>query len=202
MTSLLLALALQVKTDPAAVFVWKATRDTVGGVQRKVNDKWVHAGTCFVVKFGAKQYVVTAKHVTKGPELERIVMDGGKIYNVTFKESKDYDLSAALISGLKDRPFNAIKLSPGETVFSMGLPLSDGMTISAGLVNKDEQKSDDGLLYTGHSATIAYGNSGGPLYNEKAEVVGVNVLIQPSFNHLNYAVPQRHMQEFLTEVSK
>ena len=200
MTSLLCALVFQVKTDPTAVFVWKATRDTVGGVQRKVNDKWVHAGTCFTVKFGSKQYVVTAKHVTDG-DVCRIVMNGGKIYNLTFKESPKFDLAAALMAGLKDVPMASTTPEVGDTVYSMGLPLSDGMTISVGIVNKFDELIN-GSLYLGHSASIAYGNSGGPLYNDKAQVVGVNVLIQPSFSHLNYAVPRRDLQSFLTEVGK
>lgn len=153
--------------------------------------EWEHGGTCFAVNFGKKQYVVTAKHVTEGKKVRIVFKD--KIYNVTFTESLDKDLAITRMSGLKASVLAPRMPVVGDEVYSLGFPLWEPLTISQGIVNHFTNE------HIGHSASLAYGNSGGPLFNKSGQVVGVNVSIIPNFSHLNFAVPVKDLRAFLSK---
>ncbi len=84
----------------------------------------------------------------------------------------------------------------GDQVLAAGNPFGIGLSVSAGIVsglNRDIQNSPyDDLVQT--DATINHGNSGGPLFNMKGQVVGVNsAIISPTAGSVGvgFAIPSR-----------
>jgi serine protease Do len=82
----------------------------------------------------------------------------------------------------------------GDQVFAVGNPLGVGMSVTAGIVsalNRDIQNSPyDDLIQT--DAAINHGNSGGPLFNMRGLVVGVNSAIispTPGSSGVGFALP-------------
>jgi serine protease Do len=90
------------------------------------------------------------------------------------------------------------KLMVGDTVIAIGSPFGFDSSVSAGVVsavNRDIMESpfDD---YIQTDAAINHGNSGGPLFNVRGEVVGMNsVLIAPGTGSvgLGFAIPSNDL---------
>ncbi len=84
----------------------------------------------------------------------------------------------------------------GARVFAVGNPIGLRRTLSEGLVSGvreiDDQRS---LIQT--SAPISSGSSGGPLLEEKGNVIGVTTLELVVGQNLNFAVPAAAIQELL-----
>jgi S1-C subfamily serine protease/Flp pilus assembly protein TadD len=77
--------------------------------------------------------------------------------------------------------------SAGATIFAIGNPAGLERTISQGLVSGRRQIDGQSLLQI--SASISPGSSGGPVVNDKGEVVGAAVGYLESGQNLNFAVP-------------
>jgi len=82
----------------------------------------------------------------------------------------------------------------GDPVIAIGNPLGIGMSVSSGIVsalNRDIMASPyDDFIQT--DAPINHGNSGGPLFNMKGEVIGINTaLFSPTSGSvgLGFAIP-------------
>jgi serine protease Do len=85
-------------------------------------------------------------------------------------------------------------VQPGDAVFAFGNPLGIGMSVSAGIVsavNRNIQETPyDHFIQT--DAVINHGNSGGPLFNTRGEVVGVDTaIVSPTQGYagLGFAIP-------------
>ncbi len=84
----------------------------------------------------------------------------------------------------------------GQPVFSIGSPLGLERTISEGIVST-KNRASDGMLYIQTTAPTNPGNSGGPLFNLKGEMIGV-VSWHYAFNEgLNFAIPVATVEAFL-----
>jgi serine protease Do len=73
---------------------------------------------------------------------------------------------------------NSDKMRVGDWVVAMGNPLGQGFSVSAGIVSargRELSGTYDDFLQT--DAAINKGNSGGPLFNVKGEVIGMNTAI-------------------------
>lgn len=79
-------------------------------------------------------------------------------------------------------------IETGEDVYAMGFPGvsdlgddvasgSEGITVTKGIISRILMI--DGVNYLQTDAAINYGNSGGPLYNDRGEVIGINTGIAP-----------------------
>jgi len=88
----------------------------------------------------------------------------------------------------QDMPFFQLsekKPHPGEQLFSLGNPHDLGMIVVPGTYNGLKKESfNDRIHFTG---SINSGMSGGPVVNNKAEVVGINVAT--SGNSIGFLVP-------------
>ncbi len=87
------------------------------------------------------------------------------------------------------------RLQVGEDVVAIGhaLDLSGGPTVSKGVVSAldrsiqvDPQTTVDGLIQI--DAAINLGNSGGPLVNDRGEVVGISTAIIPESRGIGFAI--------------
>ena len=158
-------------------------------------------------------YVVTNDHVIagerkisvtqfrrKGSELTkdsfenvRIVASGGAL-----------DLALLKIEGTGKKDFPTVplgssaELEQGERVFAIGSPLGLERSVSEGIVSLRNRliRSQPHVQTT---AEISPGNSGGPLFNYKGEVVGVNNMkvVAAGAEGLGFSIPVRTLKTFL-----
>lgn len=86
----------------------------------------------------------------------------------------------------------------GEQVFAIGNPLGLERTVTQGTVSKNN-RAFEGLAFIQTDTPINFGNSGGPLFNARGEVVGVTNMGASKMmsEGLNFAIPVRYVKDFL-----
>jgi len=88
------------------------------------------------------------------------------------------------------------KVKAGERVVAIGHPLGLGDTVSDGLVSAIREVDKDFTVMQ-ISAPIAHGSSGGPLLNDRAEVIGIAFMISEQGQNLNFAIPVKYLKPML-----
>ena len=161
-------------------------------VQIKVaGGQGVASGSGFVIR--SDGYVLTNNHVielaAKGGGIKVALHGGEEVPAQIVGRSPSYDLAVIRVKDVKNlKPValgNSDKVSVGEPVLALGSPLGLAGTVTSGIVSArnrpvtagggDSEMSFINALQT--DAAVNPGNSGGPLVNLKAEVVGVNSAI-------------------------
>lgn len=136
--------------------------------------------------------VVTNYHVIENCSSAYVTTYDGGIYPVTAVVGFDKDLDIALLTTTKQSStpvaVSAKAVSTGEVVYALGSSLGLTGTFSEGLVSAAEREID-GIPYIQISAPISSGNSGGPLVNDKGEVVGITSAGFDDGQNLNLAIP-------------
>jgi serine protease Do len=91
------------------------------------------------------------------------------------------------------------RMRVGETVFAIGNPFGLGHTVTAGILSAKDRILGTGRAdrYLQTDAAINFGNSGGPLFNAKAEVVGINTLIRADAQGIGFAIPANTVKKWL-----
>lgn len=87
-------------------------------------------------------------------------------------------------------------IHPGDSIVAIGHPLGLEDTVSNGLVSA-VRKLDKGLTVLQISAPIAPGSSGGPIFNDHGEVIGVATAIMLGGQNINFGVPISYLKELL-----
>jgi len=88
------------------------------------------------------------------------------------------------------------RIEVGQTVFAIGNPLGLEQTMSQGVVST-KQRSFDGVTYIQTDTAVNPGNSGGPLFNTRGEIVGITNMKIPAGESLNFAIPARYVKDFV-----
>jgi serine protease Do len=102
---------------------------------------------------------------------------------------------------------NSDQVQIGDPVIAIGNPLGIGMSVSSGIVsalNRDIMASPyDDFIQT--DAPINHGNSGGPLFNTKGQVIGIDTAIySPTSGSvgIGFAIPANDAQFVLGRLTK
>jgi serine protease Do len=146
--------------------------------ERPQGRKFVAAGSGFAIS--ADGYVVTNNHVVRNASKVTVVLDNGDEHDATVVGTDERtDLAVVKIEGMTDMPFVSFAGETprvGDWVVAVGNPFGFGGSVTAGIVSalgRDVQGSAYGDFLQ-IDAAINTGNSGGPAFNLKGEVVGVN----------------------------
>ncbi|MDG0964804.1 MAG: trypsin-like peptidase domain-containing protein [Opitutales bacterium] len=159
-------------------------------------------------------YVVTNDHVVAGERIISITQfRKGK--NELIKENYDnvrivatggnIDLALLKIEGQSGRKTfptvplgNSNDLKQGERVFAIGSPLGLERSVSEGIVSL-RNRIIQSRLHVQTTAEISPGNSGGPLFNYRGQVVGVNNMkvVSSGAEGLGFSIPVRQLKTFL-----
>jgi S1-C subfamily serine protease len=75
----------------------------------------------------------------------------------------------------------------GEQVYAVGAPIALQGTVTRGIVSAD--RSMNGFSFIQSDAAVNPGNSGGPLLNERGEVIGIADLSNRANPGINFFVP-------------
>ena len=131
----------------------------------------------------ADGYVLTNNHVVEHAKKVQIKTTEGKTLEATVvgKDPKT-DLAVLKASGSGNFPFvKFASTSPrvGDWVLAMGNPFGLGGTVTAGIVSASGRDIGSGPYddYLQIDAPVNKGNSGGPTFNTRGEVIGVNTAI-------------------------
>jgi serine protease Do len=158
-------------------------------------------GSGFII--GPDGMIVTNRHVVAGGSRVTVTLEDGTTYPAHLIGTNALpDLALLKINANRSLPTvsfgdsNALRI--GDTVIVIGNPEGLSNSISVGVVsalnrNLDSTAIDD---FIQSDAAINHGNSGGPMFNLKGEVVGVNwALISPGQRSgsigIGLAIPSR-----------
>jgi serine protease Do len=161
-------------------------------------------------------HIATNAHVTENGKSFRIVFaDGRELPARLVGTDTLSDLAVLQVQPPKPETFSyaefatSLDLKPGDTVLAMGAPWGLSNSMSAGVVNNprrllvslfdDEAEYEDSLsedeptgryyAWIQHDASIAPGNSGGPLVDLNGRIVGVNTRGMIMGGDLAFAIP-------------
>ncbi len=145
-------------------------------------------GSGFVID--AKEgIVITNNHViADADEIEVIFQDGEKIKAELIGRDPKTDIAVLKVDPgfheLKEVAFgNSDESRIGDIVLAIGNPFGLGGSVSLGIVSARNRDINSGPYddFIQTDAAINRGNSGGPLFNMKGEVIGINTaIISPS----------------------
>jgi S1-C subfamily serine protease len=155
-------------------------------------------GTGFVVS--SDGLFVTNYHVIEEAQtLSVSLLDGGKYTQVSLvaaDPASDLALMKVEARGLRPlRVGNDTRMEVGDKIYVMGNPLGMGGTFSDGMVSG--KRPLEGVAMLQISAPISPGSSGGPVMNERGEVIGVATMMVMGGQNLNMAVPAHYLQPMM-----
>jgi hypothetical protein len=159
-------------------------------------------GTGFVVR--ADGWIATNLHVIiGGPRLKVTLRDGRELEVVeVLAASPDRDLALVRVeaSGLPALALgDSDALRPGDPVVAIGNPMGLEDTVSAGLLSARRKVDKSGFEMLQVSAPIAPGSSGGPIFNERGEVIGVATKMVQGNQNLAFGVPTRYLAPMIAD---
>jgi len=144
-------------------------------------------------------FALTCAHVVDGAESLTVILplvgqEELPAFTLCFIPRDTYDLAVVAIADPTGRYRkqtvrlglgNSDKLVQGERLIAYGFPLGQtGLKVSDGVYSGFQH-----LLQ--HTVSISPGNSGGPLVNERQEIIGINNsgIVAPEASNIGYAVP-------------
>ena len=145
-----------------------------------------------------KGIVITNNHVIKGAEDIFIRANGDKEYKAKILGTDPLS-DIAVLQIITDDKFETVKFGNSDTarigdwVIAIGNPFGLGGTVTAGIVSARNRNIGmaryEDFIQT--DASINSGNSGGPLFNMKGEVIGINTAIlgQSGSIGIGFAIP-------------
>ncbi len=147
-------------------------------------------GSGFVVDDAGS--VLTNFHVIEGAAAVRIRFPSGSVHQITHVAAYDTAQDMALLesdaSSILPLPLGASAVDVGEAILAIGNPRGLEGTLSAGIIS-GVRTFGDGTRFYQITAPISPGSSGGPVLNERGQVVGIATATLDSGQNLNFAVP-------------
>ncbi|MCI8998824.1 MAG: serine protease [Muribaculaceae bacterium] len=172
----------------------------------KAPKEWT--GTGFAINNG---YIVTNYHVIENANTIKVKGIKGEFnrdYNgVVVGTDKDSDLAIIKIqddafSGFGKVPYSIVssQAEVGEDVFVLGYPLTSTMgeeiKLTTGIISSKTGFKGDVRLYQ-FSAPIQPGNSGGPLFNAKGNIIGVVSAKHSGTENVGYAIKSIYLKNLI-----
>ncbi|MBL4637296.1 MAG: serine protease [Kofleriaceae bacterium] len=160
----------------------------------------VKVGTGFILSEEGR--IATNLHVIAGNGKLRIKLSNGTILPVVRIIAIDEKRDLAIIKVESETPLPTVplgdsdKVSPGDSVIAIGNPQNFDFTVSDGLISSVREDGGDTVLQI--SAPISQGSSGGPLFNNFGQVIGVATMIYTQGQNLNFGVPANYLRPMMS----
>jgi S1-C subfamily serine protease len=141
--------------------------------------------------------VVTNFHVVEGCHSAEIVVNNFIFDEVALvKTIPKFDIAILKIDGfgLPEISFGDSDLvRPGEVIVSIGNPLGLDRSVSEGVVSAIREENNIKIIQM--TAPVSLGSSGGPIFNEYGQVVGITTLATTfGAQNLNFAIPINYLK--------
>lgn len=161
-------------------------------------------GTGFILS--ADGLIATNLHVIEGESSIRVrLYKDPHEYKATVIVGVDKGHDLALLRITPKKPLPVLRLgdssgvSPGDRIYAIGNPLGVfDYSITDGLISQVRPLSAD-LTILQISAAISQGSSGGPLFNQFGEVIGVTTAIITQGQAINLAVPANYLRPMIKQ---
>jgi len=156
-------------------------------------------------------YVVTNNHVVANAAEVQLVTDSGKTLSAkVIGTDPRTDVALLKVNESGNYPFVQLasgKPRIGDWVLAVGNPFGLGGTVTAGIVSAQGRDIGSGPYddFLQIDAAVNRGNSGGPTFNQKGEVVGVNTAIySPSGGNVGiaFAIPASTVRQVVDSLKK
>ena len=155
--------------------------------------------------------IVTNNHVVQGASEITVSLEDGRSFTAEVVGS-DPLTDVALLQVVGDETFDALTFGDsddmrrGDDVMAIGNPFGLGGTVTTGIVSALARDINagpyDSFIQT--DAAINRGNSGGPLFNDAGEVIGMNTAIfsrSGGSNGIGFAVPSNMIERVVADLA-
>jgi Trypsin-like peptidase domain len=156
-------------------------------------------GTGFVV---ARGVIATNLHVIAGARqilIDRPQKDGSSVRFIVGLDPA-HDLVLLFVGDVMDvEPLklgNDALVRSGDPVVAVGTPQGLELSASTGIVSSVRNVEDD-LTLLQITAPISPGSSGGPVFDDRGQVIGVTTMSSSDGQNLNFAIPARYIAALL-----
>jgi S1-C subfamily serine protease len=153
--------------------------------------------------------VLTNAHVVEGASEVNVTLPDGRSFTgkvLGADPLTDVAVVKVVASRLPVAPLgDSAKLRPGEWAIAIGNPLGLDNTVTAGIISAIQRTNAVGegqrVPYIQTDAAVNPGNSGGPLINDRGQVIGINTAIrQAPGAGLSFAVPINTARQIAAQI--
>ncbi|MEP3442023.1 MAG: Do family serine endopeptidase [Sulfitobacter sp.] len=178
--------------------------------QQNPQDKQAHGlGSGFIISNEGQ--IVTNSHVVENAQLVEITLADGRKFDAEVVGSDPAtDIALLSIKADVDLPFvsfgDSDQMRAGDEVVAVGNPFGLSSTVTSGIISAMARDIHAGPYdeFIQTDAAINRGNSGGPLFNNAGEVIGVNTaIISPGGGSvgIGFAVPSDLVRDVVADLS-
>jgi serine protease Do len=168
-------------------------------------------GSGFIID-AEKGYIVTNNHVIRDAEEVRVTLHDDTTLDAKII-GKDEKMDLAVLQVKSDKKLTAItfgdsdQMRVGDWILAIGNPFGLGGTVTSGIISARQRDIQSGPYddYLQTDASINRGNSGGPMFNLKGEVIGINTAIfSPSGGSvgIGFAIPSNLAKPVVDQLIK
>lgn len=158
-------------------------------------------GTGFCLQ--AQKIIVTNEHVVRGNS-EVIVQSTffpKQLTTVVYSDIK-YDIALLALpfddsQGVPDVSLHSdtdTMMDEGDIVVSVGHPFGLEYAATQGIISNLRHRRNE-ISYIQHDAALNPGNSGGPLLNEKGDIIGINTFVIREGQNMGFALPAQYVND-------
>jgi serine protease Do len=157
-------------------------------------------GTGFCLQ--AQKIIVTNEHVVRGNS-EVIVQSTffpKQLTTVVYSDIK-YDIALLALpfddsQGVPDVSLHSDTdtMDEGDIVVSVGHPFGLEYAATQGIISNLRHRRNE-ISYIQHDAALNPGNSGGPLLNEKGDIIGINTFVIREGQNMGFALPAQYVND-------
>ncbi len=179
----------------------------INDVKSKIpeNARLISGGSGFLID--AKGYIITNAHVLKGSGAV-VVNSKGQEFNATIANiDQEKDLAILKINDGDYEPLTSLPYSIrkgntdlGEQIFTLGYPRND-IVYGEGYLSARSGYNSDSLSYQVQISANP-GNSGGPVFNNNGEVIGILSTRQAQAEGVAFAVKSKNIYLMVDELAK
>jgi len=134
--------------------------------------------------------LLTNCHVVQGRPLIKLVQDGTRDDATLVAADEATDRCVIKAQSVALTPISGVRtvasLAVGEHVFAVGTPLTMERTLSDGLLSAIRSRAGRAMVQT--SAAISPGSSGGGLFDERGNLIGITTLGSRIGQNVNFAI--------------
>ncbi len=163
-----------------------------------------NVGTGFYLK--KENIIITNEHVVR--DNKEVTLDGRQFKKQTsrvlFVDAR-HDLAFLECKGELGSQLRMAELCPedeglkqGDCVVAVGHPFGYEYSATQGIISNTKHTEHD-IDFIQHDAALNPGNSGGPLLNEKGEIIGINNFIVKDGNNVGFSLPVSYLREAIRE---